>query len=175
MPEFSGNKIINHCFQVDNDEGESCIGYDMIIGRDLMAQLGLMDNFKRKVLQRDGTNVHMKDPSNFLGQPDLSKREMREVIMQNSEPDSTQEATERTVKNLNSTYKKADLKKLVNNSHLNAEERTLLLILLENFEDLFDGTLGNWATEPVELELKPCSKPFNSIYYPVTRINKETF
>ena len=40
---------------------------------------------------------------------------------------------------------------------------------------MFDGTLGYWATEPVNLELKPDSKPFNSRYYLVPRINKETF
>ena len=45
--ELSGSKITNHRFHVDNDEGESGIGYDMIIGRDLMVQLGLTDNFKR--------------------------------------------------------------------------------------------------------------------------------
>ena len=58
---------------------------------------------------------------------------------------------------------------------MNTEERTLLFRLLEYFEDLFDGTSGNWATEPVDLELNPDSKPFNSRYYTVTRINKETF
>ena len=36
IPEFSIRKIINRRFHVDNDEGESGIGYDMIIGRDLM-------------------------------------------------------------------------------------------------------------------------------------------
>ena len=40
---------------------------------------------------------------------------------------------------------------------------------------MFDGTLGGWVTEPVDLELKPDSRPFNSIYYPVPRINKEIF
>ena len=39
---------------------------------------------------------------------------------------------------------------------------------------MFDGTLGDWYTEPVDLELNPDSKPFNSRYYPVHRINKET-
>ena len=34
MPEFSSSKIINHRFHVDNDKGESGIGYDMIIDRD---------------------------------------------------------------------------------------------------------------------------------------------
>ena len=67
---------------------------------------------------------------------------------------------------------KADLKQVVNKvSHLNAEERTLLLSLLEDFEDLFDGNLGKWSTDSVDLELNPYSKPFNSRYYPVPRIN----
>ena len=41
MPEFYVSKIINHQFHVDNDEGESGIGNDMIIGRELMVQLAL--------------------------------------------------------------------------------------------------------------------------------------
>ena len=51
----------------------------------------------------------------------------------------------------------------------------MLLSLLEDFESFFDRTLGDWATEPVGLELNPDSKPFNSRYYPVPRINKEKF
>ena len=51
----------------------------------------------------------------------------------------------------------------------------MLLSLLEDFEEYFYGLLGDWATEPVDLELKPDSEPFNSRYYPVPRINKETF
>ena len=53
------------------------------------------------------------------------------------------------VKILNSTYAKADLKKVANNStQINYEERTQLLSLFENFKDLFDGNLGDWSTEP---------------------------
>ena len=80
------------------------------------------------------------------------------------------------VKILKITYAKVDLEQVVDNaSQLNSEERTMLLSLLEDFQDLFDGTLGNWATGPVDLELKPYSKLFNSRYYPVPRTNKETF
>ena len=50
MTELSGSKVIDHRFHVDNDEGESGICYDMIIGRDVMVQLGHTDNFKRQVL-----------------------------------------------------------------------------------------------------------------------------
>ena len=70
---------------------------------------------------------------------------------------------------------KSELKQVADNStHLNAEERTQLLRLLEYFRGLFGGNLGYWATEPVYLELNPYSKTFNSIYYTVPRINKET-
>ena len=58
---------------------------------------------------------------------------------------------------------------------MKAEERTTLIRLLKYFEDYFGGTLGYWETDPVELELKPYSKPFNCKYYPGLRIKKETF
>ena len=45
---------------------------------------------------------------------------------------------------LDNTYAKADIKQVAGNkNHLNAEEITLLLSLLKDFEDLFDGTLGD--------------------------------
>ena len=50
MPGFSNSKIINHHVHVANKKGESGIGYEMIIGRDMMLQLGLVAGFKRQVL-----------------------------------------------------------------------------------------------------------------------------
>ena len=72
-----------------------------------MVQLGLKDNFKRQVLQWDGTTVHMKEPRGLVGRSDLNKCNMRKVVMQTAEPASTIEATERMVKILDSTYAKA--------------------------------------------------------------------
>ena len=77
------------------------------------------------------------------------------------------------MKIIDSTYVKVDLKQVdKKETHLNAKERTMLLKLLEDSGDLFAVTLGDWATEPVDLDLKPDSKPFNSRYYPVPRINR---
>ena len=131
MTKFSSSKMINHRFHVDNNKGDSGIGYDMIIGRDLMVQIGPAAEFKHQVLQWDGATVHMKYPRNLLGQSDITKRKMREVAMQNSEPAYTQENTGRMVKILDSTYEKSELEHLFSNaSQLNAEEITLLLSLL---------------------------------------------
>ena len=41
MTYFSISSIIPHQFHVDKNEGNSGIGYGMIIVRDLMVQLGL--------------------------------------------------------------------------------------------------------------------------------------
>ena len=40
---------------------------------------------------------------------------------------------------------------------------------------MLDGNLGEWDTDPVSMDLKPGSKPFNNKYYTVPRISKETF
>ena len=85
-----------------------------------MVQLGLMAHFKRQVIQLDDTTVHMRESRNLLGQSDLTKREMREVVMQTAEPASTREDTERMVKTLDSTYAKSDLEQLVNDIQLNS-------------------------------------------------------
>ena len=49
-----------------------------------------------------------------------------------------------------------DIKKVVDGyTHLSATEKAKLMILLYQYEDLFNGTLGDWKTEPVNIKLKP--------------------
>ena len=71
------------------------------------------------------------------------------------EPKSTKWGTQRIVRILDAKYEKANLPDIVENecSHLNPPEKLQLLELLTEFEDLFDGTLGDWKAEPVSFEL----------------------
>ena len=122
MPEFSSSNIINHRFHVDNDKVELSIGYDMIIGHDLIVQLDLTANFKFQLLQWDGATVYMKDARSCLESCNLTKHEICEVVIQTVESASTQEATERMVKTLHSTYAMEDLKKVADNkTQMNSE------------------------------------------------------
>jgi hypothetical protein len=51
---------------------------------------------------------------------------------------------------------------------LTESERGGLQKLLTKFEPLFDGTLGEWKTEPIDLELKDLeTKPYRARAYPV--------
>ena len=66
-------------------------------------------------------------------------------------------------------YCPADLNTIVKNCKvLDNSEKSTLLKLLNKFKHLFDGTLGNWKTDPVELELKnKDEKPYHAKPYPV--------
>ena len=80
------------------------------------------------------------------------------------------------MKILDAKYEKANLPDIIQNdcAHLNPVEQMQLLELLTEFEDLFDGTLGDWKTEPVSFELKEGSKPYHGRAYPIAQKHNAT-
>ena len=70
---------------------------------------------------------------------------------------------------IESKFCPADLEQIVAEcTHLEKKEQRQLLDLLQKYEELFDGTLGTWKTDPIELELKePNVKPYHAKPYPV--------
>ncbi len=95
---------------------------------------------------------------------DLPMRQWQNLQTQNAlttiygqkEPIATLHETKRVVKILGAKYEKADLPKVMSNNcaHLDSNQQKNLLALLANFNELFDGSLGDWKTKPVSLELK---------------------
>lgn len=81
------------------------------------------------------------------------------------DPDTTE--AERIQAILNAKYCKADLDQLVQEcTTLSKEEKQKLLTLLQRYEQLFDGTVGTWNTDPVDLTLKdPNCKPYHAKAY----------
>ena len=88
-----------------------------------MVQPGLEINFKHQVLSWYNAVVPMKYSSSFLGQYNLNMSDMREVIIQTSEPASTKEATKIMVNIINSTYAKSNIEQVAANpARMNYEE-----------------------------------------------------
>jgi len=77
---------------------------------------------------------------------------------------------------LDAHYEKANLTKMVHDccQHLTTSERNALLKLLLTYEDLFDGTLGDFKIPPVKLEVKPGAEPCHAWPFPVPMIHEET-
>jgi hypothetical protein len=148
----------------------------MVIGQDLLVKLGLITDYKRKVLIWDEVSVPMRSVYHTDSKPTFSLAEIKQIMTQTAEPITTQEATERIVRILNSKYEKTDLDQVAAGAEeLDEHQQKKLLSLLKDFEDLFDGTLGKWNTDPIDIETKPDHKPSSARYYPVPKINKATF
>ena len=59
--------------------------------------------------------------------------------------------------------------------HLKITEPYELLKLLQKFDQVLDGTLGAWKTDPVNFELRKDSNTICSQPYPVPMESKEMF
>jgi hypothetical protein len=49
-----------------------------------------------------------------------------------------------------------------------------LLKVLQEFEELFDGTLGDWNCNPVLLQLKEGAQPYHGRLFPIPKKDIET-
>ena len=63
LKEFYGNKSIEWNLHVDSSPGPH--QYDMILGRDVLSELGIMLDFKDQTMTWDDSTINMKDPSHF--------------------------------------------------------------------------------------------------------------
>ena len=85
------------------------------------------------------------------------------------------EAADRIKEILEAKYEAADLETVCGDqSHMQPIQQKMLLELLHRFSDLFDGTLGKWTQDPIELELKPDAKPYHARPYPIPRVHEKT-
>ena len=136
----------------------------MIIGRDLLEELGMNFLFSKKLMEWDNATTPMLDPERFCKE---FINELEQEILYMHDPDTTE--AERIQEILDAKYCPADLNKLVKEcEQLSKEEQEKLLALLKKYEQLFDGTVGTWKTAPVELFLKdPNCEPYHAKAYPV--------
>ena len=95
--------------------------------------------------------MEMKDPTLF----DIRKN-LYSLAMQ-AEPESCQDILDQALHILNAGREgDPNLKQVVRGyKHLDQPQQDKLLALLNAYEELFDGKLGLWKTEPVALEIKP--------------------
>jgi hypothetical protein len=76
---------------------------------------------------------------------------------------------------LDANYKAADLSEIIKCiSTIDEIDKNNLLDLLRKYEHLFDGTLGNFETSEVKLELKGDANPNHAKAFPVPRNHRNT-
>ena len=178
--ELDPTKIVHWEVQVD-DLDKPNPRYNMILGRDLLAKLGLTLNFANHTITchggaYDGCTTKMVDLNNYNFADTNRNSPIAYTDEELHEAESVQQAPDRVKRILDAHYQKADLAKVVNsNQHLDATKRQELLALLKKHEQLFDGTLGTWRTAPVELKIRKDAKPYHARAFPVPRIYDASF
>jgi len=159
FPELSETKIITwklHVFK-------NTLKYDLIIGRDLLQALGILLDFKNQTITWDEITIPMKDPEASMEEG----YEIHESLV-------LYEATERTKQILEAKYEAVTPQQIVDGCvHLKEEEKEELLLLLESFKDLFDGSLGSWKGEALNIEVKDDVKPYHARAFPIPKSREE--
>ena len=89
---------------------------------------------------------------------------------------STQEGTKRTIKLLDTDYKKANLPEIDKDTcGLSSVEQWKLFRLFEKYEDFFDGTHEDFDTNPVKFDLQMGAKTYHGNSYLVLQSQKAVF
>ena len=171
FPEYSTSKVASFrpdVVWVPRNSGAPV--YDLILGVKSLANIGTILNFADSTITIDHVTLPMR--ANKME----TLKEIRAQLKDLLEPKSMREATNRAVEILDANYEKADIPKIVaeNCTHLSSQQQSHLIKLLMEFEDLFDGTLGDWKTDPVGLELKEGAKPYHGRAYPVPQVHLGT-
>ena len=111
-----------------------------------MEKLGIVLDFRTKEITVDKITLPMRGVNSLSTKSKMYQAwKVNSSLRLNNEPNSTQEATDRCIKILDAKYEKADLPSVVrdNCKHLSLDEQRKLLDLLMEYEDLFNGTLGD--------------------------------
>ena len=163
LPEFHEGRDIEWNVYVD-DNALQQTKYDMIIGRDLMEHLGFDIMFSEKVMCWDNATAPMRSVDRFDND---EINYLEQEILSMNDPDTI--GADRIQEIIDAKYSPADLEAVTKGcKELTVEEQVMLYNLLQKFAPLFDGSLGNWSTEPVDIELKdPNATPYHAKPYPV--------
>ena len=118
--------------------------YDLILGCNTMKELGIVLDFRTKQITIDEIILPMRN-INSLASTKIDKAWAVNNSMAHK-PISTKNDTQRVVEILDANYEKADLQAVVDAiwPHLSLQDKNKLLELLKEFEELFNGTLGDW-------------------------------
>jgi hypothetical protein len=154
--KYSASKKVHlHPDIVEYYKGEPLPLYNLIIGKQTLHDIGAVLDFKEKTITIDDALLPIRNINNLQLKPSISRAlKLNSSFAQESA--SKPNATKRVVEILDAKYDKADFPSIVKNNcaHLSISHCTLLLVLLLKFEELFDGTLGDWKLLPVSFELK---------------------
>ena len=169
FPELDTNTTITWTCHIDDSHSSKQVQYDMILGMDLMVELGIFINTRDKVIEWEDNVVPLK----ARGQ--LNQVGIEALYHMSVEAPILQQAEARQKRILDADYSKVDLQEFMDElTYLSTEERQQLLRCLQSHPTLFGGGLGQLNIKPVHLELKEGARPYHAKPYPIPKAYEQT-
>ena len=148
MPELNFSAEISTKAHVADMNGM----YNIIVGRDLLHNLGIDLNFSTKTVQWNEKIIDMKPPTCT-----------KETSFHVDDSTRVSEASDRISKILDAKYAPTDLPVYVQKiNNLSEDEQIKLLKILRKHEDLYDGSLGTWKGTSYKIELRDNVKLYHA-------------
>ena len=144
LPAFSLTKQVQWTFHID-DRTNIGSTYDMIIGRDLLHELGITINFDAKTLTWETDTILMKSRGHLK-----DKKTVNDIFLTANEPTGIQDEFARATQILDANYHAANLNEVVNctNTMNIDEKRQFKDFAKKSVESLFATLLGTITNTP---------------------------
>ena len=160
LPELNPSAELKIVCHVTNRQSN----YKIILGQDVLNELGIVLDFKRRVILWNESEAQMK-PLESTSKTHFSISDSTRVSSE----------TERIKRILDAKYEKANLSKIVREAiHLKTCEQDKLYEVLKKYEILFDGTLGKWEGEPYHIDLRDNVTPFHAKPFSIPKMYEHT-
>ena len=163
MVEFEENSniTIEHKFQVDEITNPKKCQYDMIIGSDLMWNMGLDISYRRERVEWLDDYIPLKELDT------LKDRQVCEMLYSvHTDAPILKEMEERQNRILDADYSKVDIPSMVAELQISDESKRKLKTTLEKFPELFGGGLGCLkGIKPASIKLTDGAEPYKGRHY----------
>ena len=165
LPEFSNSRSINWKFHIDETTKPDTALYDMIIGTDLMEELGIDISFKNKDITWDNVTIPMRNRGT------ISSRQTTEAIYSIATSSPLIKMSEDRHNEITKImYAKVDVDKYCSTlQQLNPKEQQKLAVTLKQYAGAYEGMIGSLKIPPVSIDLKPGSKPYSGRPFPIPK------
>jgi len=170
FPELNPHKKVSWICHMDETTDPDKALYDLIIGMDMLCELGLVVDTDEKVIRWEGNETPL------CNRGVLQDREaLNTIYNMTQDPSVLQQAEERHNRILDADYSKVDIDDYVAElSYLSPSEQSELKAVLNNHPTLFKGGLGVLDIKPVHLELVDGAEPYHSRAFPVPQKYEQT-
>ena len=173
FPELSDQRKVTYICHVDGKTNREKAMYDIIIGMDLMTEIGIVVDTEAKTIRWDGASTPLKTRGTLQSTETLNML-YHTAINRNSTP-VLAEAEKRQNRILDADYSQVQLDEFVRElKHLTIEEQTMLLKVLKSHPTLFGGGLGVLNVKPIHLELKPGAQPYHARPFAIPQAYRAT-